>query len=184
MALATNGQMALATKERLQRLWWHCILTEFRYQIGYSGQVLVLSRVVIEHFNDHRQHSVGRSEAGGQLFATFSEQDVQVTHATGPRSTDKRSMFRFVPNRLAERREIKALFRSGLHYVGDWHTHPQRAAIPSGTDIASMTETFRRSRHGLAGFIMIIVGTLPAPDGLCVAVCDGDNCEQLTLIQS
>ena len=152
---------------------------EMCYAVGESGQTLILTQDVLSHFHKHRQHRQNQLEAGGQLFATISECDIRVSRATGPRRSDKRSLFRFVPNRLAERREIKALFRTGLNYVGDWHTHPQRVPMPSSTDIDSITDTFRKSRHGLAGFVMIIVGTSPAPEGLFVAVCDDGKCNAL-----
>ncbi len=154
-------------------------VNELCYKVGESGQILVLAEDVFRHFHEHRQILPNQLEAGGQLFATFDEATIRISRATGPRRSDKRSIHRFIPNRLAERREIAALFRKGLHYVGDWHTHPQRIAMPSSTDINSITDTFRLSRHGLAGFVMIIVGTRPAPEGLYVAVCDQGNCEAI-----
>lgn len=146
------------------------------YPVGRSGQVLSLSEDVIEHFRQHQQSNANQAEAGGQLFATFSGNSIEVSLATGPRQCDHRSPIHFKPNRKAERREIKRLFQVGLHYVGDWHTHPQRIPIPSSTDVENITDIFRKSHHSLAGFIMIVVGTASLPDGLFVAVCDHQSC--------
>ena len=165
-------------------LWSNANVTDLRYVVGDSDQTLTFTCDVIAHFCEHQQHRPDQAEAGGQLFATFSCGVIRVVRATGPRSSDRRSLFRFVPNRMAERREIKKLFCSGLHYVGDWHTHLQRIPAPSPTDIANITDTLLKSRHGLAGFLLIIVGISPAPDGLYVAVCDKGTCKELQIILS
>jgi integrative and conjugative element protein (TIGR02256 family) len=93
-----------------------------------------------------------------------------VEQATGPRRSDSRSRFSFRPNRSAERREIEERFREGLHYLGDWHTHPEPTPEPSPTDIESMQEMVLASRHELPGFIMMIVGTAPTPVGFSVSL--------------
>ena len=157
------------------------MLKELKYTIGDSGQTLTFCAEVTKHVVGYRQVQLCHCEAGGQLFATFEEGNVIVRRATGPRASDRRSRFSFVPNRLAERREIKHLFRAGLHYVGEWHTHPTPIPRPSGVDLRSMSDTFLKSRHELAGFVLLIVGTVAPPRGLFVAVCDGKRCVELAL---
>lgn len=148
------------------------------YSIGKSGQTLILDNAVLVHFERNRQRTAKHREAGGQLFACFEGNTIRVKRATGPRASDHRSLMTFIPNRLAERREIKELFKSGLHYIGDWHTHPEPIPSPSHTDVESFQDMFRKSKHKLAGFLMVIVGTSPAPKDLFVAVCsDAGPCE-------
>ncbi len=57
-----------------------------------------------------------------------------------------------------------------LHYVGDWHTHPDSIPEPSRRDLASMAECITKSTHALNGFLLVIVGQDEAPDGLHVSV--------------
>lgn len=140
---------------------------------GESGITVALTAAVVLHFDMHRQCTGKHTEAGGQLFARFADITISIEKATGPRRTDRRSPWSFLPDRLAERREINLLFKQGLHFVGDWHTHPQTRPAPSGTDMASFREMFQRSRHELSYFVMVIVGTDPAPDGLFVALING-----------
>jgi hypothetical protein len=45
--------------------------------------------------------------------------------------------------------------------------------MPSGLDYLSIQHSVRASRHQLNGFVLIVVGTLAAPDGLHVSVNDG-----------
>jgi integrative and conjugative element protein (TIGR02256 family) len=118
----------------------------------------------------YRQRGLSSREAGGQLFGRVADDGWAVEQATGPRRSDFRTRFNFRPNRSSERREIEELFREGLHYLGDWHTHPEIAPEPSSTDIESMQEMVVASRHELPGFIMMIVGTGTGTAGLSISL--------------
>lgn len=141
-----------------------------RYAIGGSGQNLVVESGVLDHFQKWRQMQPDMAEAGGQLFGSFDDAEVTIKLATGPRLSDRRGRFFFVADRYAEKMEIGRLHKAGLHYFGDWHTHPQYIPEPSGTDLASMADLFVRSKHELHAFLMIIVGTAPFPVGLHVSL--------------
>ena len=138
------------------------------YPIG--EQYLVLEENVLDHFVKWRQLDPKMPEAGGQLFGAVEDQCIKVKLATGPRRSDRRGRFFFVADRLAERREIRTLHKSGLHYFGDWHTHPQSIPTPSGTDLSSMADLVARSKHELNAFLIVIVGTAGFPDGLHVSL--------------
>jgi integrative and conjugative element protein (TIGR02256 family) len=56
----------------------------------------------------------------------------------------------------------------GLHFIGDWHTHPERVPSPSASDIRSIREAVTRSVHHLNGFVLLIAGTEAFPLGLFV----------------
>ncbi|HEY9211804.1 MAG TPA: Mov34/MPN/PAD-1 family protein [Ancylobacter sp.] len=148
--------------------------------IGSSGQRLVLTDEVLAHFDRHRQVLFRQPEAGGQLFAHFSDVDIVVIEATGPRSTDRRTRTRYEPDSKAEQREIDERFTRGLHFVGDWHTHAERHPSPSGLDLRSTADGFNRSRHTLSAFVLILVGQDPFPHGLRVLLHDGNTCVTLT----
>ncbi len=149
------------------------------YRAAVANGAIIFTHDVIEHMRLHRQLQMRDREAGGQLFATFEGGDVLIERATGPRLTDWRSRFSFRPNRFCERREIAMLHKSGLHYVGDWHTHPEPRPTPSETDRESIHETFHRSRHAYAGILMVIVGQDDPPPGLYVAISDGRHLHRL-----
>jgi integrative and conjugative element protein (TIGR02256 family) len=140
------------------------------YPIGTSGQTLILTQPVLERFSEHRQRRWWQREAGGQLFARFDGTDIFVVEATPPGRYDIRSRFSFQPNRRREQSEILERHERGLHFIGDWHTHPEAEPHPSSVDAKSMHDLVTQSQHQLNGFIMIIVGTRDVPDGLCVAL--------------
>jgi len=145
-------------------------LSMLRYRIGASPQLLILTDRVLKHFDRHRQSKANLPEAGGQLFAKLSDGEILIEKATGPRPTDRRGRTFYNPDRRAEQREIDHFHGAGLHYIGDWHTHPCARPEPSHTDIASIMETTQRSSHDLNGFILIIVGTDPFPSGIRVSI--------------
>jgi integrative and conjugative element protein (TIGR02256 family) len=140
-----------------------------RYCSKSLGLCFQFDPAVIEHFGKHRQAHFWNFEAGGQLFATKSAAVWQIKQASGPRVSDLRSRFGFIVNRRAEQAEINVQFNSNLHYVGDWHTHPERRPSPSETDIVSMKELATESRYELPGFLMIIVGNDPNSSELWVS---------------
>jgi integrative and conjugative element protein (TIGR02256 family) len=124
-----------------------------------GGLRVDLTQKVVKNVRRYRQTAFWRREAGGQLFARISGDCWVIEAATGPRRSDIRSRFGFHSDRLAEQVEINALFLNELHYVGDWHTHPELTPTPSQTDLHSMLKMVRASSHELPGFLMLIVGT-------------------------
>lgn len=138
------------------------------------AQRIVFTAEVVEHFRRHVQRS--GPEVGGQLFGTMANySDVIVKLATGPRSEDKKSRFLFIPSRDQEKREIGAQFRKGLHYLGDWHTHPEESPSPSSIDLKSMKDCFAKSRHQHRSFTMVIIGNGVSSDWMYVSLHDGKS---------
>jgi len=150
------------------------------FSVEGTTERLVLSDTVIEHFLANRQKRWYQKEAGGQLFATVSGGTISVIEATGPRRTDKRSRFSYVADREVERQEIREKYAKGLHYVGDWHTHPERIPKPSALDIHSIQECVNKSRHTLNAFVLIIVGHGELPNGLHVLINNGRDTKRLS----
>ena len=171
----------MASIRVLPRVHSTCVHGVISYSIGHSSQFVILTVPVLACFDRHRQLDVHSREAGGQLFARFDGDAIRVERATGPRSSDRRSRTSFIPNRTAERREIGWSFKDGFHYVGDWHTHPEPDPSPSQTDIRSFQDMYRKSRHELASFLMVIVGTVSGENGLYVALCNDHGLRRLSV---
>lgn len=144
-----------------------------------GDELITLSAAAVVHMLEYRQLRAGDNEAGGQLFARLSAGRVDIEIATGPHHADLRSRFYFAPSRINERREIQELHRRGLHYVGDWHTHPQEVPLPSGLDLHNIREIFSQSHHAYAGILMVIVGQLEPPAGIYVGIANGQSVSAL-----
>ncbi len=149
----------------------------------FSWDILIESAVV-HHLVNHRQLLPENPEVGGQLFGIFEKDRVRVSLATGPRHGDQGSRFSFFPRRSQENAEIKRCFRMGLHYLGDWHTHPECNPSPSSIDLASMVDCFRKSKHQLSHFIMLIVGQDELPNHWWVSAHDAGRAIRLKPIVS
>lgn len=135
---------------------------------GPEGSVC-FPQEILAALREHRQlHSWSR-EAGGQLFAPSIGLKVTIEQITPPGSKDLRSRFSFQPQREAEQADIHRLFKAGLHYVGDWHTHPEDRPRPSRDDIEKITAIFRKSRHQLHAMLLVIVGRTLEVEGIYVA---------------
>lgn len=150
------------------------------FPIATSGQRLVFSSEVLEHFAKYQQFRWWQREAGGQLFARIALPDILIEEATGPRRSDWRTRCSYRPNRSAEQREIASHHDRGLHFIGDWHTHPEAVPTPSAQDIVSMHELVTKSVHSLNGFVLVIIGTSPLPDGLSVSIFNGSDALSLS----
>lgn len=145
-----------------------------RFFVESSGMSILVTDDVLLTFAEFRQVGPKDKEAGGQLFARFQEREAIVVEATPPSRLDKRSRFGFEPNRWLQRCEINDRYEKGLHYIGDWHTHPEPIPAPSSDDEANTIECFLKSKHALKAFVMVIIGTDPIPRGLYVGlVSDG-----------
>ena len=127
----------------------------------------------MEHLKRYQQKRKLQREAGGQLFARFDGLRIIVEEATGPRSRDRRTRTSYTPSRFAEQREIDTRYKRGLHYIGDWHTHPEKIPSPSITDIRSIDDCVSKSEHSLNGFILIVVGSAKPPGGFHISLHDG-----------
>lgn len=158
----------MAKGRSLSSLQWKRYWRSIGFRIGDSEQRLVLTAAVLNHIAMHQQSDGTSSEAGGQLFARFKGEQIRVERVTGPRATDRRSRSGYIPDRRGEQEEIDRMHSHGLHFIGDWHTHPERVPTPSTSDIRSIREAVTQSTHHLNGFVLLIAGTEAFPLGLFV----------------
>lgn len=157
---------------------------DLRFESKRLGTIVTFSAEVVRHFAEQRQQGKIKTEIGGQLFAEFVKNEVRVVGTTGPNATDKRGRAWFRPDQRKQNIEILELFEDGLHFVGDWHTHPEREPTPSSWDLESMEACFKKSHHQLKAFVMVIVGRAAFPEGLWVSVHRDGGYEKLELIKS
>jgi integrative and conjugative element protein (TIGR02256 family) len=133
------------------------------YRGSNTGVLISLSTDVLVHFHAHRQikHNY---EVGGQLFARFPSSGlVAIEKVSGPRKTDSKILNIFKPDIKLEQQEINDYFEQGYHFVGDWHTHPEKYPSPSVVDSTNIGNIFQKSKHTLNNFVLIIVGQAEYP---------------------
>lgn len=155
---------------------------ELCFLIPGGGGTLVMESEVLAVLSQNRQRRLWHAEACGQLFARFDGTKVILAQATGPRPGDRRGRYFCHPDRLVEQNEINEMFAQGLHYVGDWHTHPELVPTPSGKDEQNMRDILAGARLEVLGLFLVIVGTGDFPEGLWAGLCcPGKGPERLGL---
>ena len=131
--------------------------------IRNSTQKIIILKNVLENIRKHMQ--IGdMPENGGLLFAEFTLPEIIVKKISISDESDFRSKYEFIPNQRRQQQIINSYFKKGLHYIGEWHTHPENKPLPSIKDISSMKETFIKSKHELNFFLLIIAGNKLSED--------------------
>jgi proteasome lid subunit RPN8/RPN11 len=74
-----------------------------------------------------------------------------------------------------EEEEINTMHSQGLHFIGDWHTHPEQIPRVSASDVDSIRRAFEQSKHHLNGFVLLIAGTEAFPRGLFLSLYDSQS---------
>ncbi|MCB1104674.1 MAG: Mov34/MPN/PAD-1 family protein [Cephaloticoccus sp.] len=143
---------------------------DFQISTDRVGQTLVFTRETIATLLNHQQLKPTEPEGGGMLFAHIEPGWITIRVATLPQQADHRSWVTFEPNLKLQQREIRHQFKRGLHFIGEWHTHPELRPQPSGTDLQSMARCFATSKHSLHSFVMVIIGTAKWPYCLWVSL--------------
>lgn len=134
-------------------------LKKSRYRLpAETKQTLSITPKVLEIFKKYRQVSFKSRESGGLLFAAIHENEIIITSVSTPQKCDWRSRFGVIINKKSRETLPKKMHTQGLHFIGEWHTHPEPTPTPSGVDLKSMADCFSQSIHEHPFFIMVIVG--------------------------
>lgn len=154
------------------------------YVVEGTDQKVILCSSVIEQVTRYRQICHDAPESGGQLFAHITSSEIVISCATVPYKEDRRSRFRLTLDRWRQKLDIRQLFSKGLHFVGEWHTHPENYPSPSEMDLANMRECFVKSKHQLHSFLMMIVGTDTSEKGIWLSQHNESICKRLQFFGS
>jgi hypothetical protein len=137
-----------------------------------------LTANVITLMAQHRQLRFWHRERGGLLFAPSigaSDGRVVLADASPPHSRDRsgRMWLELDHRRCIE--EIRDRFARGLHFVGYWHTHPERFPRLSSQDAVALRPLVDDPGIDLVRLIMIVIGNSRENLAFDVAVFDRRN---------
>ena len=147
--------------------------------IGNSEQIIEVAPSVLKTFSKFTQVSSDSCEAGGLLFAKFDLPHIHLIKATRPSRADRRSRLRIQFSTRRRASIIKREFRKGLHFIGEWHTHPEPEPRPSSIDLTSMRNLYALSTHELNYFVMVIVGNSEIDPQLWVSIHNSNSFQHL-----
>lgn len=140
-----------------------------------TGLKFRIENNVLKCLLSHRQLK-DKCESGGLLFSNLAAEDcINITEISTPSFLDIRNKFFFNHNKINAQKRINTNFKKGLHYIGDWHSHPEEIATPSNKDIESIKDIFRSSKHKLNFMIHIIIGQSKNPNDIYMCITDGNK---------
>ncbi len=105
-----------------------------------GGGQLKLAAEVLEGIREYVQNEPEKLEAGGVLLGRYirGTSDVVVDRVTVPSRGDLQNRLRFFRARKTHQEQIDAVWAAShgtTVYLGEWHTHPVPAAVPSWIDV-------------------------------------------------
>lgn len=113
-------------------------------------------------FRRHIQNSIKSNESGGILIGNIIDKnDIIIHKITEPNSFDKSSRYGFERDKQIAQIILDFEFsNSGGRniYLGEWHTHPEKNAIPSGQDKKMILQQFKRNKLNSQTICLIIIG--------------------------
>lgn len=126
---------------------------------------VIVVRSVIDQMTQHAR-SRFPNETGGILVGRRQDQNLLVLAATdsGPNALESPERFRRDgPYSQIRLEQLMRLHGEGTTYLGEWHSHPNLAALPSPTDVAALTEISVDPDYRTDSPLMLIVA-LAAPE--------------------
>lgn len=122
-----------------------------------DGQVLIECEVM-KVLDIYRQHDSSDAEAGGLLLGFRRGSHLHVVTCTQPCPTDRRTRTTFKRGCSGHARIAYERWRESqerIDYLGEWHSHPEAQASPSGVDLREWRKLIRNRHDAL---IFLIVG--------------------------
>lgn len=135
-----------------------------------------LTRDVVSVIENEAISSSGR-ETGGVLIGHYNaEGNVALVSMATARPADSRSGRAWFQRGIIGLRELlRAQWRSGHYYLGEWHSHPGGAPHPSSSDIREMCSIARDVSYRCPKPIMVIAGTSGPSVTLSVSVLENER---------
>lgn len=122
----------------------------------YDGQVLIEGEVLMA-LGTYRQQKLSDAEAGGLLLGFRRGPHLHVTTCTQPFPADKRTRTSFKRGCAGHAAIAYKRWRASqerMDYLGEWHSHPETQASPSGIDLREWRKLLEDRRDAL--FFLIV----------------------------
>lgn len=130
-------------------------------EVEIHGMKIEFSEDVLRIFDKYCQKGPRLPESGGILLGKLYQNRMEVVRATIPSKWDKSSRTRFVRNKDTAQLIVDYEFlNSGgqIIYLGEWHTHPEKNASPSGIDVKMIRDQYKLNRLNSDKIVLVIIG--------------------------
>lgn len=129
-----------------------------------DGARVEIAASALEKILRYRQTEAAAPEAGGVLLGRYilDTSDVVIDDITTPAGEDARGRFSFKRSASAHQRAIDEAWNSSMgriHYLGEWHTHPEPDPMPSSVDVGDWKRRLKADRFDADSLVFVIAGT-------------------------
>lgn len=129
---------------------------------GAGNYWVIFENTVFEEMLKWRQVELFKQpEACGILFGEIRGSHLWVTGASTPFETDNRTPVSYKRNVAGHQDLLEEKHRASngrIHYLGEWHTHPERKPAPSLTDYMEWAKTANCKDFYKRKLIFLILG--------------------------
>jgi integrative and conjugative element protein (TIGR02256 family) len=139
---------------------------------------VIIDESCLDHWAGFRQTRKWHRESGGLLFAPSvgtADGTVRITDVSGPNAADRRRRYSLTLDHRQCLKDIVSRFEQGLHFVGYWHTHPEKYPSMSGADRRAFARNLRDGGLEIEKMIAVIVGNGFGPDSIQLSAVDIDE---------
>lgn len=126
-----------------------------RYTVLISKSCL---RKMTEMAQAHYPKEVGTSLVGCYSFDGFEASILELAPLSPDSKGFRTSFYRGVAGLREFFAKLRWTYAGKRHYVGEWHSHPDAAPIPSGTDNRNQLEIALDTKTNCPECILIIIG--------------------------
>lgn len=102
----------------------------------------------------------GRCETGGILIGRYGPEGwvADVMEATPKPKGSRSGWFWFERSDIGLATLLEERWQHGLHYLGEWHSHPGGSPTPSDSDLRAMDKVARDDAYRCPAPLLVIVG--------------------------
>ncbi|MDX7937588.1 Mov34/MPN/PAD-1 family protein [Acinetobacter baumannii] len=107
--------------------------------------ITIIPEYLFDEFNRWRQFRPDQTEACGIIYGERRGKHFLVTGITTPKLTDIRTRYSCMRNTYGHQQTLDFLHKKSngiTQYLGEWHSHPQKIASPSYTDLKEWQLTY------------------------------------------
>lgn len=128
-----------------------------------NGGVIEISKAVAEKLKYFKQDTLDKNEAGGVLLGRFikGSKNIIIDYITTPLLGDKATRTTFKRSHMNHQYHIFKHWitsKGTCHYLGEWHTHPEKTPNPSNIDLKEWKRKLLNDKFSHSYLFFVIVG--------------------------
>lgn len=143
---------------------------------------LRIRRPALETIHELVDEHGAATETGGILLGRHDAGTIEIMAAGDPGPQAKHTSTSFTRDLIhAQRLAAGAWVRDGRQWIGEWHTHPAGAPVPSTTDLATYRHLLETPDLAFSAFVSLIVQPSPARMSSWIITRNSATCVPCTL---